>query len=55
MNRVKRNFAANLAGSDWTAILGLAFTPLYLKFLVIGTSLRSGIPSSRNRQEKPTT
>ncbi|HEY3490304.1 MAG TPA: oligosaccharide flippase family protein [Candidatus Deferrimicrobiaceae bacterium] len=33
MSRVKKNFIANLAGSGWTALLGLACTPLYIKFL----------------------
>ena len=33
MNRVKTNFFANLAGSGWTALVGLACTPLYIRFL----------------------
>ncbi len=33
MNRVKTNFFANLAGSGWTAMVGLACTPLYIRFL----------------------
>ncbi|MBE0606169.1 MAG: oligosaccharide flippase family protein [Deltaproteobacteria bacterium] len=33
MSRVKTNFIANLAGSGWTALVGLACTPLYIHFL----------------------
>ena len=33
MTDIKRNVIANLAGSGWTALIGLAFTPLYIKFL----------------------
>jgi O-antigen/teichoic acid export membrane protein len=33
MNRVKTNFFANLAGSGWTALVGLVCTPLYIHFL----------------------
>jgi len=33
MSRVKTNFFANLAGSGWTALVGLACTPLYIRFL----------------------
>ncbi|MCR4309179.1 MAG: oligosaccharide flippase family protein, partial [Deltaproteobacteria bacterium] len=33
MSRVKTNFFANLAGSGWTALVGLACTPLYIHFL----------------------
>ena len=33
VSRVKKNFAANLAGSGWAALTGLACTPLYIKFL----------------------
>ena len=33
MSRVKTNFFANLAGSGWTALVGLACTPLYIQFL----------------------
>ena len=33
MSPVKKNFVANLTGSGWSAILGLACTPLYVKFL----------------------
>ena len=33
MSRVKTNFFANLAGSGWTALVGLACTPLYIHFM----------------------
>ena len=33
MSRVKTNFFANLAGSGWTALIGLACTPLYIRFM----------------------
>ena len=33
MSRVKTNFFANLAGSGWTALVGLACTPLYIRFM----------------------
>jgi len=33
MSRVKINFFANLAGSGWTALVGLACTPLYIRFM----------------------
>ena len=33
MRRVKTNFFANLAGSGWTALVGLACTPLYIRFM----------------------
>jgi O-antigen/teichoic acid export membrane protein len=33
MSRVRTNFFANLAGSGWTALVGLACTPLYIRFL----------------------
>ena len=33
MSRVKINFMANLAGSGWTAFMGLACTPLYIRFM----------------------
>jgi O-antigen/teichoic acid export membrane protein len=33
MSRVKTNFIANLAGSGWTALVGLACTPLYIWFM----------------------
>ena len=33
MSRVKTNFIANLAGSGWTALVGLACTPLYIRFM----------------------
>jgi O-antigen/teichoic acid export membrane protein len=33
MTRVKTNFFANLAGSGWTALVGLACTPLYIRFM----------------------
>ena len=33
MSRVKTNFFANLAGSGWTALVGLACTPLYIHFI----------------------
>lgn len=32
-NRLKRNIVANLVGRAWTAVLGLAFVPLYIRFL----------------------
>lgn len=33
MTDIKKNVIANLAGSGWTALIGIAFTPLYIKFL----------------------
>lgn len=33
MSRVKTNFFANLAGSGWSALVGLACTPLYIRFM----------------------
>jgi O-antigen/teichoic acid export membrane protein len=33
MTRVKTNFFANLAGSGWAALVGLACTPLYIRFM----------------------
>jgi len=33
MSRVKTNFFANMAGSGWTALVGLACTPLYIHFM----------------------
>lgn len=33
MSSAKTNFFANLAGSGWTALVGLACTPLYIRFL----------------------
>jgi O-antigen/teichoic acid export membrane protein len=33
LSRVTRNFIANLAGSGWTALIGLICTPLYIKFM----------------------
>jgi O-antigen/teichoic acid export membrane protein len=33
MSRVKTNFFANLAGSGWTALVGLTCTPLYIHFM----------------------
>lgn len=33
MSLVKTNFFANLAGSGWSALVGLACTPLYIKIL----------------------
>jgi len=35
MTVVKRNVLANLVGSAWTALVGLAFTPLYIRFVGI--------------------
>jgi len=33
MNLIKKNIAANFAGNIWQAIMGLAFVPLYIKFM----------------------
>ena len=33
MSSVKTNFFANLAGSGWSALVGLACTPLYIRFM----------------------
>jgi O-antigen/teichoic acid export membrane protein len=33
MSRVKTNYFANLAGSGWAALVGLACTPLYIRFI----------------------
>jgi len=35
MNPLKRNIAANFAGSIWQTLMGLAFIPLYIKFMGI--------------------
>ena len=35
MSVIKKNIAANFAGSIWSAIMGLIFIPLYIKFLGI--------------------
>jgi len=35
MSRLKRNIAANFVGQGWTALMSLAFVPLYIKFLGI--------------------
>jgi O-antigen/teichoic acid export membrane protein len=35
MGLLKRNIAANFAGSLWQALMGLAFIPLYIKFMGI--------------------
>jgi len=32
---LKRNIIANFAGQGWTALMALAFVPLYIKFLGI--------------------
>lgn len=33
MTDIKKNVIANLAGSGWTALVGVAFTPFYIQFL----------------------
>jgi O-antigen/teichoic acid export membrane protein len=35
MSRLKSNIIANFLGRGWTAIMGLAFVPLYIKFMGI--------------------
>lgn len=35
MTLVQRNIVANFAGQGWSALMGLAFVPLYIKFLGI--------------------
>ena len=35
MTEIRKNVIANLAGSGWTALVGVAFTPSYIKFLGI--------------------
>jgi O-antigen/teichoic acid export membrane protein len=35
MTKIKLNIIANYAGSIWTALMGLAFVPLYIKFMGI--------------------
>jgi O-antigen/teichoic acid export membrane protein len=35
VTKLKRNIVANLVGSGWTALAGLVFTPLYIRFLGI--------------------
>ena len=35
MSLLKKNIAANFAGSIWSAIMGLVFIPLYIKFMGI--------------------
>jgi len=35
MSKVKANIIANFAGKGWTALMSLAFVPLYIKFLGI--------------------
>ena len=32
---LKRNLIANYLGQGWTALMGLAFIPLYIKYLGI--------------------
>ncbi len=65
MSRVKTNFFANLAGSGWSALVGLACTPLYIRFMgmeaygLIGfyfmlrdryTDTRPGLSPTMNRE-----
>ena len=33
MSLLKRNIAANFAGNIWQALMGLAFIPLYIRFM----------------------
>ncbi|MCL0034117.1 oligosaccharide flippase family protein [Thermodesulfovibrionales bacterium] len=35
MNLLKKNIIANFAGNGWTALMSLAFVPLYIKFMGI--------------------
>ena len=35
MSQVKRNIIPNYAGAFWTALMGLVFVPLYIKFMGI--------------------
>jgi O-antigen/teichoic acid export membrane protein len=35
VNHLKKNIAANFAGSIWQAVMGLAFIPIYIKFMGI--------------------
>lgn len=35
MSRLKRNLIANFAGKGWAALMGIAFIPLYIKFMGI--------------------
>ncbi len=35
MSLLKKNIAANFAGSIWQALIGLVFIPLYIKFMGI--------------------
>ena len=35
MSRLKRNIFANFAGQGWSAVMALAFVPIYIKFLGI--------------------
>jgi hypothetical protein len=33
MSIIKKNIAANFAGNIWQTLMGLAFIPLYIKFM----------------------
>lgn len=33
MSQLKRNLLANYLGQGWTAVMGLAFVPLYIRYL----------------------
>src|SRR5262249_50939628 len=35
MSQLQRNIVANFAGKTWSALMGLAFIPLYVKFMGI--------------------
>ncbi|HXQ32945.1 MAG TPA: oligosaccharide flippase family protein, partial [Anaerolineales bacterium] len=35
MNQIKRNLIANIVGKGWAALMGIAFIPLYIKFMGI--------------------
>ncbi len=35
MSQLKRNIIANFAGKAWTALISLAFIPLYISFIGI--------------------
>src|SRR5438093_2393132 len=35
MNLLRRNIIANFAGQGWSALIGLAFVPLYIRLLGI--------------------
>ncbi|MGO9566338.1 MAG: lipopolysaccharide biosynthesis protein [Desulfomonilaceae bacterium] len=46
MSQIRKNIAANYAGSFWTAIMGLIFIPFYIKFMGIESYALIGLFAS---------